>query len=160
PRPDDRRQDPARCGDAGDEPRGDREDRPLLQAVRRRARASARRVGGAPGVLRRVHLRSARAARGERAMARIPYLDPAKASERVPETLAQLPAPLNVFRMMAHAETLFPHWVRLGGAILGRAKLSPRLRELVILRVARLSKCDYEWTQHVPIAKACGITDE
>ena len=92
-------------------------------------------------------------------MARIPYVDPERAPERVRQTLEQLPAKLNVFRMMAHAETLFPHWVRLGGAILGRSKLSPRLRELVILRVARRSGCDYEWTQHVPIAKGCGIDD-
>jgi len=92
-------------------------------------------------------------------MARMPYADLEQAPERVREALAALPAKLNVFRMMAHAQTLFPHWMRLGGAILGRAKLSPRLRELVILRVARLSRCEYEWTQHVPIAKACGIDD-
>lgn len=93
-------------------------------------------------------------------MARIPYADLDRAPERVREAVAPLPAKLNVFRMMAHAQTLFPHWMRLGGAILSRSKLSPRLRELVILRVARRSGCDYEWTQHVPIAKACGIADE
>jgi AhpD family alkylhydroperoxidase len=93
-------------------------------------------------------------------MARIPYADIEQAPERLREAFAQLPAKLNVFRMMAHAAALFPHWARLGGAILGRSKLSSRLRELVILRVARLSRCDYEWTQHVPIAMACGITDD
>lgn len=92
-------------------------------------------------------------------MARMPYLDPAAAPERVREALELLPAKLNVFRMMAHAGTLFPHWTRLGGAILGRMQLSPRLRELIILRVARRSACEYEWTQHVPIAKACGLDD-
>lgn len=92
-------------------------------------------------------------------MARIPYVDPATAPPKVREALEALPAKLNVFRMLANAGTLFQPWVRLGGAILGRMQLAPRLRELIILRVARRSSCDYEWTQHVPIAKACGIDD-
>jgi alkylhydroperoxidase family enzyme len=93
-------------------------------------------------------------------MARIPYVDLATASERLREDFARLPAQLNIFKMVAHAETVFPHFMRLGGAILGRLELSPRLRELVILRVARLSPSIYEWTQHVPIGKACGVTEE
>jgi AhpD family alkylhydroperoxidase len=93
-------------------------------------------------------------------MARIPYVDPATAPEPVREQLARLPVQLNVFKMLAHAETALPHLLRLGTAILGRLDLSPRLRELVILRVAKLSSCVYEWTQHVPIGLACGVTAE
>ncbi len=92
-------------------------------------------------------------------MARIPYIDPATATPELRDALERLPAGLNVFKMLANAETLFPSWARLGGAILGRMKLSPKLRELIILRVARLSDCDYEWTQHVPIGRNCGIDD-
>ncbi|MFM8409580.1 MAG: carboxymuconolactone decarboxylase family protein [Alphaproteobacteria bacterium] len=92
-------------------------------------------------------------------MARIPYYDPATAPEELRKALDQLPAGLNVFKMLANAETLFPSWARLGGAILGKMKLSPKLRELVILRIARISDCEYEWTQHVPIGKAVGVTD-
>lgn len=90
-------------------------------------------------------------------MARIPYLDLESASPRTREALERLPAQLNVFRMVANAEGLFPEWARLGGAILGRMALEPRLRELVILRVGRLSGCEYEWVQHVPIGLACGL---
>jgi alkylhydroperoxidase family enzyme len=93
-------------------------------------------------------------------MARLPYLDPATAPEHVRETLAKLPVPLNIFRMMAHAEHDFRPMIQLGTAILGRQKLSAKLRELVILRVGRLSKAEYEWVQHVPIALACGATRE
>ena len=93
-------------------------------------------------------------------MARIPYVDLEAASQRVREELEKLPAKLNIFRMVANAETLLPHFLRLGGAILSRQQLDARLRELVILRVARLSPSEYEWTQHVPIGKACGITQE
>jgi alkylhydroperoxidase family enzyme len=93
-------------------------------------------------------------------MARLPYVDPAAASPEVRETLERLPVSLNVFRMMAHAETAFRPLIQLGTAILGRQALDPRLRELLILLVGRRSPAPYEWTQHVPIAKAVGIPDE
>src|SRR5581483_4680442 len=48
---------------------------------------------------------------------------------------------------------------RLGTSILTEQQLSATLRELAILRVARLSGAEYEWTQHVPIAKAVGVSD-
>jgi len=92
-------------------------------------------------------------------MARLPYVDAATAPEPVRELLDRLPVKLNVFRMMAHAETDFRPLVSLGTAILGRQQLSPKLRELVILRVATLSPARYEWVQHVPIARAVGATE-
>ena len=91
-------------------------------------------------------------------MARLPYVEPATAPEHVRELLERLPVKLNVFRMMAHAETDFRPLVGLGTAILGRQKLSAKLRELTILRVAALSPARYEWVQHVPIAQAMGAT--
>jgi len=93
-------------------------------------------------------------------MARLPYVDPATAPEKVRETLERLPAKLNVFRMMAQAETCFRPLLQLGTAILARQALSPRLRELTILLVGRRSPAPYEWIQHVPIAKATGASDE
>jgi alkylhydroperoxidase family enzyme len=92
-------------------------------------------------------------------MARLPYVDPEQAPEAVRETLAKLPVKLNIFRMMAHAETNFRPLILLGTSILSQQKLDPRLRELAILRVASLSKAAYEWVQHVPIGKATGLTD-
>ena len=91
-------------------------------------------------------------------MARLPYIDPATAPEHVRELLERLPVKLNVFRMMANAESDFRPLVGLGTAILGRQKLSAKLRELAILRVAALSPARYEWVQHVPIAQAMGAT--
>ena len=93
-------------------------------------------------------------------MARIPYVDPASAPEAVKETLARLPVRLNIFKMMAHAETNFRPLVRLGTSILTEQQLPPTLRELAILRVAHLSRAEYEWVQHVPIAKMTGVSDE
>ena len=60
-------------------------------------------------------------------MARLPYVDPAAASERVRETLAHVPAPLKIFFMMAHAETNFRPLLRLGTSILTEQKLSAAL---------------------------------
>ena len=56
PRAHDGRQDAARGRDARHEPRGDRQDRALREAVRRRAHPDPRRVGGAPGTARGFHL--------------------------------------------------------------------------------------------------------
>jgi alkylhydroperoxidase family enzyme len=92
-------------------------------------------------------------------MARIPYPDPAESPERVREALAALP-PLNIFRMLSHAETAFRPFLRFGGAILGELQLDAALRELAILEVAAKAGAEYEWIQHVAIAKAVGISDD
>jgi len=91
-------------------------------------------------------------------MARIPYRDLATAPAELRELLAAFP-PLNIFRMLAHAEKLMRGFGQLGSAILGRATLDPRLRDLAILRVARRSPAAYEWQQHVPIARATGASE-
>jgi alkylhydroperoxidase family enzyme len=93
-------------------------------------------------------------------MAKLPYVDLEAASQSVREVFEILPARLNIFRMMAHAETNFRPLLRLGTSILGEQKLSGQLRELAILQVAHQSPAKYEWIQHVPIGKAVGLSDE
>ena len=93
-------------------------------------------------------------------MARLPYVDPTTADEAVQQVFAQLPAPLNVFKMLAHAPTVLRPAIQLGSAILSRCQLDAALRELIILRVARLSGSSYEWGQHVVIGKLLGVTDD
>ena len=39
-------------------------------------------------------------------------------------------------------------------------QLDPRLRELVIMRIGWVTACDYEWTQHWPIAQMFGASEE
>lgn len=92
-------------------------------------------------------------------MARIPYVDPESAPAPVREVFERIPVQLNIFKLMAHAETNFRPLLRLGTSILGQQQLPAKLRELAILRVARLSRAEYEWVQHVPIAKAVGASD-
>ncbi len=92
-------------------------------------------------------------------MARIPYPDPTQSPERVREALAGLPQ-LNIFRMLAHAETALRPFLRFGGAILTELQLDPKLRELAILQVAAQAGARYEWVQHTAIARHLGVTDE
>jgi alkylhydroperoxidase family enzyme len=92
-------------------------------------------------------------------MARIPYVDPDSAPDPVREALAALP-PLNIFKMLANAETAFRPFLRFGGAVLGSLELDPQLRELAILQVAKQTEARYEWIQHAEIGRRCGLTDE
>ena len=61
--------------------------------------------------------------------------------------------------MLANAETAFRPFLRFGGAVLGQLALDPALRELAILRVAQMADAEYEWVQHVPIARQLGVSD-
>lgn len=91
-------------------------------------------------------------------MARISYPDLDKASPEVRDMLGRLPAPANIFTMMAHAETCLKPVMKLGGTLLGKLKLDPMLRELCLLHAVKLEGGDYEWVQHVPIALDLGAT--
>lgn len=91
-------------------------------------------------------------------MARMPYPDLDKASPEVREMLSRLPAPVNIFNMMAHAETALKPVMKLGGTLLGKLQLDPLLRELVILHAVNLEGGEYEWVQHVPVVLDLGGT--
>ena len=91
-------------------------------------------------------------------MARIPYPDIASLGERARQLIDSMPVKLNILRMAGHLDDGCPVLLQLGGHILTAQKLSPVLRELAILRVARLSSAEYEWVQHVPFAEDVGVT--
>src|SRR3954452_12896144 len=91
-------------------------------------------------------------------MARIQPLDAANTPDKVREVLDNVP-PLNIFRTLAHAETVFRSFMRFGGTVLGQMSLDPVVRELAILAVAKEAEAEYEWIQHVAIGKAVGVTD-
>lgn len=65
---------------------------------------------------------------------------------------------INLFKVLANSPTnILINIIRLGNSIIGKTELSPKLRELTILRVARLSGSEYEWRQHVAIALEVGV---
>jgi len=67
---------------------------------------------------------------------------------------------LNLYRVLAHNPNLLRNFLRLGSSLLARTELSPKLRELAILRVARLAGSEYEWAQHYLIALEVGVSPE
>ncbi len=90
---------------------------------------------------------------------RIPLPDQAQLTPEIAATLAKLP-PLNVFRMMANAPASFEPIINFAMSILLRSEFDKRKREIAVLRVAHVTRSNYEWTQHVVVAKSVGVSDE
>lgn len=67
---------------------------------------------------------------------------------------------LNIFRTLAHHPKLMKRWLVFGNHILGKNSMSPREREIVILRIGWLCRAGYEWGQHVQIGRECGLSDD
>jgi len=88
---------------------------------------------------------------------RIAPLDRDELSPRQAEVLEGMPD-LNLLRTMVRHPDLCERWVPFGSFV-GR-DLSPRDRELVILRTARKCDCAYEWGQHAGRAAAILSEDE
>jgi len=91
-------------------------------------------------------------------MSRLPLVDPERTAGDLRAAFDRMPIKLNIFRMLAHAETDALPVMRLGNAILHRQTLSDRCRELLILQVAQRQGGTYEWRQHVPIAEGLGVS--
>ena len=66
----------------------------------------------------------------------------------------------NVLATMVNHPALTKAFLRFNVHLLYSSTLSPRIRELAILRVAHRRDCTYEWTHHVNLAKREGITDD
>ena len=70
------------------------------------------------------------------------------------------PKGLNVLGTLAHHPELTRAFHTLTGHVLFATTISPRQRELLVLRVAAVRDCAYEWAQHLVLAADAGITDE
>ena len=84
---------------------------------------------------------------------------------RIPLVAPELMEPrlgtLNVARTVAQNPALLKAWGEFAQYILGpKLSLTPRQRELAILRVGWNQRADYEWAHHVEIAKGIGMTDQ
>ena len=66
----------------------------------------------------------------------------------------------NALSTLAHHPALAKAFLRFNVHLLMSSTLPTRIRELAILRVAHRRDCAYEWSHHVSMAKAEGITDE
>jgi len=97
-------------------------------------------------------------------MARLPYLD----REHLPEIerdifddlIRQRGGVGNIFRIMAHSPLLLRRMLYLSDGLRNRTRLDPRLRELAIMTVGRLTECDYEYVHHQALARRVGVRPE
>ena len=51
-------------------------------------------------------------------------------------------------------------WLVFANHVLGKSTIDVRQREVLILRTAKLVDSEYEWGQHVVIAKEAGLNDD
>ena len=64
----------------------------------------------------------------------------------------------HLYRVIGLAPPMLRAWVDFAWPLRHQARSSRRLRELLILRQAQLTRTDYEWTHHVPLALEAGVT--
>lgn len=84
-------------------------------------------------------------------------LRPAEPRHPLPERGGDRPKGLNVLGTLAHHPTLTRAYHTFNGHILFGTTLSERQRELLVLRVAAVRQCAYEWAQHVVLAGDAGL---
>jgi alkylhydroperoxidase family enzyme len=119
---------------------------------------------GVPGVFALVTMADAKVSRqypecSHMTTPRVPPLplDEAKAAAdeaAVPDYMAEL----SIFQVLLNHPQLARAVNDLLATMLWHGDLDPRLRELVIMRIAWLTACDYEWTQHWRVASRLGVT--
>lgn len=68
--------------------------------------------------------------------------------------------PNNVLGLLARHPDLARAFLTFNVHLLSTSTLPAHTRELAILRVAWRRRCQYEWAQHVRIARRAGVTDE
>jgi alkylhydroperoxidase family enzyme len=93
---------------------------------------------------------------------RIPMLDLSTLSGEDGETAVKHRVngrDLNLFKILMNHPTLVRRWTVFAGHVLRKQTLPARERELLILRIGWLNQAEYEWAQHVEIAKREGITE-
>ena len=97
-------------------------------------------------------------------MPRLPYLNREDLAEsdrdifdRIEKERGQVH---NIFRTMAYAPNLLRKYIEWSSELRFNTKLDPKLRELAIMTVGRLTDARYEFTHHWNVARKLGIPRE
>ena len=67
---------------------------------------------------------------------------------------------MNIFTTLLNHQNLFKRWLVFANHILFKSSLPAKEKEIAILRIGYLCKCEYEWAQHVVIARRVGLDDD
>jgi AhpD family alkylhydroperoxidase len=89
-------------------------------------------------------------------MARLPYPDPASLPPRARALSSQM-APHSAVNMMMHSPAVAEQYLGMAGANFSRLELGARERELIVLVVASLIGCEYEYAAHSSVSEAAGV---
>ena len=68
--------------------------------------------------------------------------------------------PPNLFTTLARHRGIFRKWLRFAGALMPGGRLPRNESELVILRVAHNTGCEYEWRHHERLGAEAGLQAE
>ena len=68
-------------------------------------------------------------------------------------------SPPNLYRALGNHPTLLAAWTEFAKALRHDTRTPRALRELMILRSAQIVRSEYEWAQHLPMARKAGVRE-
>src|SRR5687767_7459162 len=68
--------------------------------------------------------------------------------------------PPNLYKALANHPRLVAAWTEFSRTLRHDTRTPRSLRELVILRGAQLMRSEYEWAQHLAMARKAGVSEE
>src|SRR5712691_8431370 len=90
-------------------------------------------------------------------MARVPLAEFEPALSKKLEELWGTPP--NLYRALGNQPRLVAAWAEFSRVLRHEARTPRALRELLILRGAQLVRSEYEWAQHLPMARKAGVRE-
>ena len=90
-------------------------------------------------------------------MARLKYLS---AEDLAPADQHLLARPASLFRAMVHSPDAYRRFATMGGWIRTGSTLDSRLREMAILQVGYITRCEYAYSHHLKIGREFGVSDD
>jgi len=90
-------------------------------------------------------------------MPRLPYaeFEPAQ-KQRIEQLWGKAP---NLYRILANHPAMLGAWTEFANSIRHDSKTPRAMRELMILRTAQLTRSEYEWAQHLKMARKMGVRE-
>ena len=67
--------------------------------------------------------------------------------------------PPNLYKALANHPALIAAWTEFSKMLRYDTRTPRALRELVILRGAQIVQSEYEWAQHLPMARKAGVSE-
>lgn len=91
---------------------------------------------------------------------RLQPLDPDAWDPSLADVRRRIGSPLNIHRVIARNPELMASYAPLREHVVKSSSLEAADRELVILRIAHRTQCDYEWRHHVVRGRKAGLDDD